>query len=254
MEENKETMNWDFATIFQTLDTKTRFVRDILNAFEQFPADTKLSCDDYYSLFSLVCSDIPYNFIVFVCECVDPSISSGTIMSYRIPFGNFLLAFPCCIIFPHFMHELLTLFKTADTLRKGVINRDKFLEILQEIFSRFLPPKRDPKDKSGAPLPPPECKEVEIVNGYEKRYPRPSIVDDFEQATDDLAKSSVQTLLFVMWQKNIILLQCKERTNISEVTDYFNQFQSVQVQDDDNYSEQTYPSNNESSRDDPSTI
>ena len=218
--ENDDLMNWTFPTVFQSLESKVKFTHDILNAFEQFPSETKLNCDDFYSLMSLVCADVPYNFIVFVCECVDPSISSGTIMAHRIPFGNFLLALPCCIIYPYFMHELLTYFKTADTQRRGIINRDKFVEILHTIFQPFLPPQRDPKDKSDKPLPPPERQEVETSNGYEKRYPKTSIVMEFEQATEDLGKSSVQTLLFVMWQKDLILLQCKDRTSVPDVSEF----------------------------------
>ena len=251
MEQENDCMSWTFPVLFQSLESKVKFSQDLLNAFEQFPSETCLNCDDFYSLISLVCSDVPYNFIVFVCECVDPSISSGTIMSHRIPFGNFLLALPCCIIFPYFMHELLTLFKTADTLRKGVIKRDKFVEILHQIFERFLPPQRNPKDKSDTPLPLPLCKEVEMSNGYEKRYPRATIVEEFENATEDLGMSSVQTLLFVMWQKNLILMQCKDRTTVPDVSEFIPEGSQHQYDNDDaqsSYSEQTYPSNVVSSR------
>ncbi|EAY01963.1 hypothetical protein TVAG_431040 [Trichomonas vaginalis G3] len=220
MEEPHDVFDWTFPMIFKSIETKIKFTHDILRAFEQFPSETKLNCDDFYSIISLVCADVPYNFIVFVCECVDPSISSGTIMSHRIPFGNFLLAFPCCIIYPYFLHELLTLFKTEDTLRRGIINRDRFLDILNQIYTRFFPPAPDPKDKSGKPPEAPQCKLVEESNGNEKRYPMPDIVDEFEKATEELGKSSVQTLLFVMWQKDIILLQCKERLGIPDVQEF----------------------------------
>lgn len=220
MGEENHGFDWTFPTVFQSLETKIKFTRDILAAFEQFPSETRLNCDDFYSIISLVCADVPYNFIVFVCECVDPSISSGTIMSHRIPFGNFLLAFPCCIIYPYFLHELLTLFKTADTLRRGVISKDRFLDILHQIYARFFPPPPDPKDKSGNPPPPPQARLIEDSNGNEKRYPMPDIVDEFERATEELGKSSVQTLLFVMWQKDSLLIQCKDRANIPEVQEY----------------------------------
>ena len=227
MSEEKDGFDWTFPVVFESLETKIKFTHDILNAFEMFPSETRLNCDDYYSLISLVCSSVPYNFIVFVCECVDPSISSGTIMSHRIPFGNFLLAFPCCIIFPYFMHELLTYFKTADIMRQGIISRDKFVEILHTIYQPFLQTQKDRKGKSNAPLQQPEKRIVENSNGYEKRYPETTIIEEFETATEDLGKSSVQTLLFVMWQKDLILLQCKDRMTVPEVSEFIPQRSNV---------------------------
>lgn len=210
-EANIDCFDWTFHQLFSDIDTKLKFVQDVLNAFEEFPSETRLNCDDFYSILSLVCSEIPYSFVAFVCECVDPSISSKTILSHRIHFGNFLLAFPCCIIYPYFMHELLTLFKTTDIHRKGIIKRDNFLIILSQIYSRFVPQPKDPKDKSDSPPPPPEEELVGKINGFEKRYPDPHIVEDYFEATMDFNNSSVQTLLFVMWQKDEILLNCKDR-------------------------------------------
>lgn len=227
-----EPFDWDFGSIFSNLDAKIRFTHDILNAFEAFPAEARLNCDDFFSLLSLVCNGIPYNFVVFVCECADPSISSKTILFHRIQFGNFLLALPVCIIYPYFMYELLTLFKTTDTLKTGIISKEKFLILINHIFERFLPAPVNPKDRSGKPPPEPADQLLKEFNGNERRYPSPDLVKHYEEATKELSNSSVLTLLFVIWQKDDILLVCKDRApprykNIEESlskTPYVNEY------------------------------
>jgi len=206
---------WTFPVIFKDIDTKMNFVRYILECFQDFPSETKLNCDDYSSIMSLICPDFPYSFIVFVLECVDPSISSGRLLTHRVAFGNFLLALPCCILYPFFMHEVLTLYKGIDILRNGIITRDKFLLLLNQVLKRFIHhvEEEDEEDEKVESL-------VCEVNGHEKRYPNPSLYEDYFEATIDLEKSSIQTLFFVMWQTNDLLLKCKESNqnlNISEI-------------------------------------
>lgn len=221
MEEEESLISWEFTNIFKSNDSRIVCVMDVLEAFENFPPDTRLNCDDYYSLLSVFCENIPYPFIVFVCECVDPSISSGTLLSHRIAFGNFLLAFPCCILFPQFTHKFLTLFKTCDKLKTGIILRPLFLNILQETLQSFIKPKSE-IDKEVEE----EHEEEESINesgfGQPKnkkpittidplKLPDFSIFDEVKRATIGLDEASVQTLFFIMWQKDPTLLHCKSR-------------------------------------------
>jgi hypothetical protein len=93
-----------------------------------------------------VITDLPFNFVSFVCECVDPSISSVTMMAHWMEFGNFLLTLPCCVLFPQFMHRFLALFKTADRLRRGIISPTLCLSTLRETVQTFIEQqKKDPK-------------------------------------------------------------------------------------------------------------
>ena len=220
MEEEENLISWEFTDIFKSNDSRIVCVIDILEAFENFPPDTRLNCDDYYSLLSVFCENIPYPFIVFVCECVDPSISSGTLLSHRIAFGSFLLAFPCCILFPQFVHKFLTLFKTFDKQKAGVISRSLFLNILQDSFKSFIKPKSEMDDdlenEGGDEI------EEDVENEKKKKkdqfttidplkLPDFSMVDEIKRATVGLDEASVQTLFFVMWQKDPTLLHCKSR-------------------------------------------
>lgn len=225
-EEEDYTISWEFTNIFKSNDSRIVCVIDILEAFENFPPDTRLNCDDYYSLISVFCENVPYPFIVFVCECVDPSITSGTLLSHRIAFGNFLLAFPCCILFPQFVHKFLTLFKTYDKQKIGVISRSLFLNILQTTFQSFIRPKAEiDKEKEDAideededenenvdvALSHKRKKKIQITTIDPLKLPDFSMVDEVRDATASLDEASVQTLFFVMWQKDPTLLHCKSR-------------------------------------------
>ncbi|OHT09253.1 hypothetical protein TRFO_21901 [Tritrichomonas foetus] len=256
-------VRWEFTDIFKSNDTRIACVIDVLEAFENFPPDTRLNCDDYYSLLSTICDNIPYQFIVFVCECVDPSISSGTLMSHRIAFGNFLLAFPCCILFPQFIQKLLTLFKTADRLRVGVISRSNFISILKETFSSFLQTvtlatkNKVKEEEEEEEEDDDEPRQEQITSIDPRRLPDFSMIHEVQRATTNLDELSVQTLLFVMWQKDPTLLRCKTRIkpeNLAimqqaEREQHYNQ--NNENEDDENIalpfqpSQQNYQVNNE---------
>ena len=209
---------WKFEDIFASNESRVSFIVQTLLTFEEFPPDTRLNCDDYYSIMSVISHDIPYSFVAFVCECVDPSIASGTLLSHRIAFGNFLLCLPCCILFPQFMHRYLTLFKTSDKLRKGIISRSLFLSLLKETFMAFLTMKQKDKkeeEEEDDYSSEEETREPELTE-YEPtidpmRLPARELLAEVTKATASLDESSVQTLLFVMWQKEPQLLDCKAR-------------------------------------------
>ena len=220
--EEEDSNVWEFNNIFKSHESRISFIIDVLDAFENFPSDTRLNCDDYYSIFSTICNNLPYQFIVFVCECVDPSISSGTLLSHRIAFGNFLLALPCCILFSQFTHYLLTLFKNADKLRSGIISRSTFLTILKATYSNFFEMVKIEKSNNGKAnqeeedeeddYDEPEYERVPTIDP--KRIPDESMVNEVQRATKDLDELSIQTLFFVMWQKESTLIRCKSRIKI----------------------------------------
>lgn len=216
---------WSFPDIFASHDSRLAFVVDILRVFKDFPPDTKLNCEDYCSILSFVVTDLPFNFVIFVCECVDPSITSGTMMAHRMEFGNFLLALPCCVLFPQFMHRFLALFKTADRLRRGIISRSLCLSTLREAFQTFIkPPKKEPKAEQEDEDD--ESEEDEKDETFEncqttidpQRLPTFDLIRELRRATEGLEESSVKTLLFVMWQKDPTLVQCRRTMLIAEGT------------------------------------
>lgn len=213
--EAQNLITWEFANVFKSFQSKISFVIDILDVFENFPPDTRLNCDDYYSIFSVMCENIPYQFIVFVCECVDPSISSGTLLAHKVAFGNFLLALPCCILFPQFMHKLLTLFKASDKLRSGIISRSLFLSILNDTFAEFVnttdEQESDDENEEDENNSEKETKVQHTTTLDPQNLPDFSMIDEVQRATSGLDEASVQTLLFIMWQKDPTLLMCKSR-------------------------------------------
>ena len=148
------------------------FSRDLLDAFSSFPSNTALNCDEYYSILSLICSDIPYSFIVFVCECADPTISSGRLLSHRVEVGNFLLVLPCCVIYPRFHHQFLAEFKTNDTTKSGYINRDLMLRIMGSVLD----------DQSCEPAP-----DLLLMDEYRRRTETDSVV-------------SFLSYFFILWE------------------------------------------------------
>lgn len=211
---------WSFPDIFRSDESRNSFITQALLAFESFPPDTRLNCNDFYSILSFLSRDLPYNFVAFVCECVDPCISSGTLHAHRMPFGNFLMAFPICLLFPQFMHRFLTLFKTSDRFRDGVINRNVFLTLLRDTFRSFLSDERkdqkqftDEEESSEDSDLTEDSLEIYKPAIDTNRLPSFEIINEVRRATVNLEDCSVQTLMFVMWQKEPRLLECKQ--NIS---------------------------------------
>ena len=232
--EDSEIVPWNFQHIFLDIEAKTNFIADVLSSFEQFPPELKLNCDDLFSLFSLVCENVPYNFIVFICECVDPSISSGTLNSHRIAFGNFLLALPCCILYPVYIHQILTLFKATDSLKMGLISKNSFLSIIRGAYTtvggkgleKYIDEMNQQKeyeekhkyDQDFYVRPDPSQVPITVENDDIKvDLPEMKILDEVEEATDELEQASIQTLFFVLWQKNQYLLQCKSMIHENSV-------------------------------------
>jgi hypothetical protein len=210
-------ISWAFPAIFESDESRRRFVVQVLIAFKEFPPDTKLNYSDFYGIFSLLIRDLPYNFIAFVCECVDPSISSGTLMAHRMAFGNFLLALPCCVLFPQFMHEFLTRFKNVDRHRRGVIARSRCAVVLRKTFQKFVEREKpsaedaeeeDEDDSEEEDASRPMFSDCKVLIDP-KRLPTFDLIAELSKATVGLEDSSVQTLLFVMWQKDPTLLACK---------------------------------------------
>jgi hypothetical protein len=149
-----------------------------------------------------VITDLPFNFVSLVCECVDPSISSMTMMAHRLEFGNFLLALPCCILFPQFIHRFLAVFKTADRLRRGIISRTLCLSTLRETFQTFIEQqKKDPKieeeeddDDDDENDEKEEAFEDCKTTIQAERLPTFDLIREMRRATDGLEQSSVKTL------------------------------------------------------------
>ena len=216
---------WKFADIFENDTSRETFLTRALLAFSKFPPDTRLNCNDFYSILSFLSRDLPYNFVAFVCECIDPTISTGTLLGHRMAFGNFLMALPPCVLFPQFMHRFLTMFKTSDRFRDGVINRKVFLDLLNQTFHSFLSDKRkdsrcgeeeEEEDSSDDTTSSEDSFDVYELTIEPQRLPSRDIIREVRRATVQLEDCSVQTLLFVMWQKEPALLKCKEQVAIGE--------------------------------------
>jgi hypothetical protein len=209
---------WEFPDIFLSDESRMTFIVECLMAFEEFPPETKLNCEDYYSILSVLVQGLPFKFVLFVCECVDPSITTGTRNSHRIAFGNFLMALPCCVFFPQFMHRHLIYFKKADKVRTGLLPRNRFLNILKRTFQSFLEvapePKKEEEEEEEDQFDDFESEEEEDIFKGEltidkRRMPAFELLGELRRATEGLAESSVQTLMFVMWQKESVLMGCK---------------------------------------------
>jgi hypothetical protein len=210
-------ISWEFPDIFLSDNSRMNFVLQCLMAFEGFPPETKLNCNDYYSILSVLVQGLPFRFVLFVCECIDPSITTGTRNAHRISFGNFLMALPCCIFFPQFMHRHLILYKRADKVRSGLLPRNRFLGVVRRTFQSFLEVVPNTKEEDE----PAEDEDIDFESEEEedifrgkltiddKRIPTFELLNELRRATEGLAESSVQTLMFVMWQKDPTLLECK---------------------------------------------
>jgi hypothetical protein len=215
---------WSFVDIFTSGESRRLFVTQCLLGFKDFPPDTKLNAHELNAVMSLMIKNLPFSFVVFVYECVDPTITSAN-LTHRVAFGNFLLALPAVILFPQFVHVFLALFKTSDRLRRGVIRRSTFLATLHEAFENFISVEKTKakaaeeeedgdKDDSDDDL---EEEVAERKVEFDKcelkidrsLLPTYDLVHEVQRATKGLEECSVQTLLFIMWQKNPDLIECK---------------------------------------------
>jgi hypothetical protein len=214
MEEPSHEISWVFTDIFASNESRIAFVTQSLVGFKNFPPDTKLNPEELNAVLSLMVKHVPYSFVVFVYECVDPSITSNN-LTHRIAFGNFLLALPVSVLFPQFIHLFLSLFKTCDRLRKGVIRRSVFLEILRETFKSFISSEKSQSSEEEEDDDEEEGVEHKInfencqLTIDRSHLPSYDLVQEVQRATKGLEECSVQTLLFIMWQKDATLLSCK---------------------------------------------